>query len=146
MGEPKKTIKEDMDDIQARLGIPCVHITMYLKDAGSAYKELGKLLGKEEKGEALATYLNNSYARMQEINEKVGDNRVNMLYCVGETALNVIAKGSFHGELIELLAENAAVVDNPSSRGTGNEVDIEQILLWNPEVIVFENLNAYENA
>jgi iron complex transport system substrate-binding protein len=146
VGEPKKTIKEDMDDIQARLGIPCVHITMYLKDAGSAYKELGKLLGKEEKGEALATYLNNSYARMQEINEKVGDNRVNMLYCVGETALNVIAKGSFHGELIELLAENAAVVDNPSSRGTGNEVDIEQILLWNPEVIVFENLNAYENA
>ena len=54
---------------------------MYLKDAGSAYKELGKLLGKEEKGEALATYLNNSYAH-GEINEKVGDNRVNMLYCV----------------------------------------------------------------
>jgi iron complex transport system substrate-binding protein len=146
VGEPKKTIKEDMDELQGRLGIPCAHITMYLKDAGSTYQELGKLLGKEEKGEALAAYLNNSYARMEEINEKIGDNRVSMLYCVGETGLNVIAKGSFHGELIDLVADNAAVVDNPSSRGTGNEVDIEQILLWNPEVIVFETQAAYENA
>jgi iron complex transport system substrate-binding protein len=146
VGEPKKTIKEDMDELQAQLGIPCVHITMFLKDAGSAYQQLGKLLGKEEKGEALAVYLNNSYARMQEINGKVGDKRANMLYCVGEAGLNVIAKGSFHGELIDLVAENAAVVDNPSSRGTGNEVDMEQILLWNPEVIVFETLAAYENA
>ncbi|MGI6696738.1 MAG: ABC transporter substrate-binding protein [Christensenellales bacterium] len=146
VGEPKKTIKEDMDELQTQLGIPCVHITMFLKDAGSAYQQLGKLLGKEEKGEALAVYLNNSYARMQEINDKVGDKRANMLYCVGEAGLNVIAKGSFHGELIDLVAENAAVVDNPSSRGTGNEVDMEQILLWNPEVIVFETLTAYENA
>ena len=37
-----------------------------------------------------------------------------------------------------MVADNAAVVDNPISRGTGNEVDMEQILLWNPEVIVFE--------
>lgn len=146
VGEPKKTIKEDMDELQERLGIPCVHITMYLKDAGSAYLELGKLLGKEEKGEQLAKYLNKVYTRMQEIDGKVGDNRVSMLYCIGEVGLNVTAKGSYHGELMDLVADNAAVVDNPTSRGTGNEVDVEQILLWNPEVIVFENQAAYENA
>ena len=146
VGEPKKTIKEDMDELQAQLGIPCVHITMFFKDAGAAYQELGKLLGKEEQGDALAAYLNKSYARMLEIDEKVGDKRATMLYCVGETGLNVIAKGSFHGELIDLIANNAAVVDSPSSRGSGNEVDMEQILLWNPEVIVFETMAAYENA
>ncbi|HHT15990.1 MAG TPA: ABC transporter substrate-binding protein [Clostridiales bacterium] len=146
VGEPKKTIKEDMDELQARLGIPCVHITMYLKDAGNTYQELGKLLGKEEKGEQLAEYLNKVYKRMQEINDKAGDNRVNMLYCLSEAGLNVTAKGSFHGELIDMVTDNAAVVDNPISRGTGNEVDMEQILLWNPEVIVFETQAAYENA
>lgn len=146
VGEPKKTIKEDMDALQEQLGIPCVHITMFFKDAGSAYQQLGELLGKEEKGDALAAYLDNSYARMLEINEKIGDKRVSMLYCVGEAGLNVIAKGSFHGEMIDLLADNAAVVDSPSSRGSGNEVDMEQILLWNPDVIVFETLAAYQNA
>ena len=146
VGEPKKTIKEDMDALQEQLGIPCVHITMFFKDGGKAYEELGKLLGKEEKGEALANYLNTRYARMLEISDKVGDKCANMLYCVGETGLNVIAQGSFHGELIELVANNTAQVDNPSSRGSGNEVDMEQILLWNPEVIVFETQAAYDNA
>ena len=146
VGEPKKTIKEDMDALQEQLGIPCVHITMTFKDAAEAYQTLGQMLGKEEKAKELSDYLAKSYKRMMDINEKVGDKKADMLYCVGETGLNVIAQGSFHGELIDLMANNAAVVDNPSSKGSGNEVDMEQLLLWNPEVIVFETLSAYENA
>ena len=40
-------------------------------------------------------------------------------------------------EKVELVGENAAVVDNPSSKGTGNETDLEQLLLWDPEFIIF---------
>lgn len=146
VGEPKKTIKEDMGALQEQLGIPCVHITMYYKDAGHAYQELGKLLGKEDRAAELSGYLDQSYARMAEINEKVGENQANMLYCVGEAGLNVIAQGSFHAEIIDLVASNAAVVETPSSRGTGNEVGMEQLLLWDPDFIVFETSTAYENA
>ena len=36
------------------------------------------------------------------------------------SSLNVLAKDSYHSELVDLLTENVAVVDNPSSKGSGN--------------------------
>ena len=44
------------------------------------------------------------------------------------------------------MSSNAAVVDEPSSKGTGNEVDMEQILLWNPDVILFAPNSIYDTA
>ena len=146
VGEPRDTVREDMDALQEQLGIPCVHITMYYQDAGRAYIELGNLLGREDKAARLASYLDRNYKRMLDINDKVGENKVRMLYCVGEAGLNVIAQGSYHAEIIDLITSTAAVVKPPSGRGTGNEVDMEQLLLWDPEFIVFETITAYENA
>jgi len=42
-----------------------------------------------------------------------------------------------------MLTSNVAVVDNPSSRGTGNEVDMEQLLAWDPDFIVFSAGSVY---
>jgi len=35
------------------------------------------------------------------------------------------------------------VVDNPASKGTGNETDLEQISVWDPEVIFFSSNSVY---
>ena len=48
--------------------------------------------------------------------------------------------------LFVLLFINQAVVASPSSRGTGNEVDMEQLYLWNPEVIIFDAGSVYNAA
>lgn len=42
-----------------------------------------------------------------------------------------------------MLCDNLAVVDDPSSKGTGNEVDMEQILAWDPDVILFAPGSVY---
>ncbi|MNC49536.1 hypothetical protein D3C75_987220 [compost metagenome] len=39
-----------------------------------------------------------------------------------------------------------AVVDNPSSKGTGNEVSLEQIVQWKPDVILFAPGSMYGKA
>ena len=57
----------------------------------------------------------------------------------------MIAKGSYHAEVIDLVANNLAVVDNPSSKGTGNEVDMEQILSWNPDFVIFAPDSIYSH-
>ena len=44
---------------------------------------------------------------------------------------------SFHAEIIDQVADNVAVVKDVSSEGTGNPVDMEQIALWDPDVIIF---------
>lgn len=137
IGEAKNSIVEDMDDLQAQTQIPSVHIEASLATMPDAFRKLGTLLGREEKGEELAQFCERVYSRTLSIMEQVGDNKVNALYVLGEEGLNVLANGSYHAELIDLLTNNLAVVDNPAGKGSGNEVTMEQIALWNPDFILF---------
>lgn len=41
------------------------------------------------------------------------------------------------------MTNNLAVVDAPSSKGTGNESDMEQLILWDPDVILFAPQSIY---
>ena len=135
VGEPKGSIKEDLDALSEQTGIPFVHITATIGTMGDAYRKLGELLHMPDEAEALAAYCDGTYAKIAKLAESV--EKVDLLYITGDKGLNVIAKNSYHAEIIDLLSNNLAVVDNPSSKGTGNEVDMEQIMLWNPDVILF---------
>ncbi len=138
VGEAKGPIVEDMNALQTQLGIPVIHVDAKTATFADAYRILGKVLDCEERGEALAAYCEKVYARAESIMETVGEaNKVNLLYLLGEDGLNVIAKGSYHAEIIDLVGNNLAVVDNPSGKGTGNPVDMEQLLIWNPDTIIF---------
>lgn len=78
--------------------------------------------------------------------EKVGDKRIRALYILGDEGLNVFAKGAFHSEPFDLLVDNAAVVDELSSKGTGNVVTMEQIAAWDPAFIVFAPGSIYDDV
>lgn len=56
VGEPKGSIIEDMDALQTQTGIPAVFVTATLETMPQTFRTLGKLLNKEEKGEALAAF------------------------------------------------------------------------------------------
>ena len=146
VGEAKKSIVEDMDALQWQTQIPSVHIEANLASMPEVYRKLGALLGREEKGEALAQFCEKVYDRTISVMEQVGGNKVNALYVLGEEGLNVLAKGSYHAELIDLLTNNLAVVDNPAGKGSGNEVTLEQIALWNPDFILFAPGSIYDSA
>ena len=135
VGEPKETIKEDLDALTEQTGIPFVHISATLATMDRAYRMLGKLLRMPDEAETLAAYCEETYAKVARIAESV--EKVKLLYITGDQGLNVIAKGSYHAEVIDFLSDNLAVVQDPSSKGTGNRTDMEQILLWNPDVILF---------
>ncbi len=137
VGEPKKSIGEDLAALTEQTGIPFLHIDAATATMPEAYRKLGALLGLEERAETLAQYCEEIMSLAEDTMAKVGENRVKMLYLLGDEGLNVIAKGSYHAEIIDLVSDNAAVLDDPSSKGTGNETDMEQLLLWNPEFIVF---------
>lgn len=146
MGEMKKGLEEDLDSLQMQTSIPSVFIRFTLKDAPKAYRRLGGLLGREEKAEELAQLCERVYARAVSIMEKVGDDRKKVLFITGDKGHNVLAKGSYQAELIDMLTENLAVVDNPVSKGTGNEVSMEQIMLWDPEFIIFAPESVYDKV
>ena len=146
IGEAKDSLVEDMENLEAQTQIPSVHIEATLATMADAYRTLGALLGREEKGEELALFCERVYDRTLAIMEQVGDEKVRALYILGEEGLNVLANGSYHAEVFDLLTENLAVVDNPSSKGTGNEVTLEQIALWNPDFLLFAPGSIYDTA
>ena len=141
VGEAKSTIVEDMDALQEQTGIPFVHIDAKLASMDETYTMLGDLLGVADEAKALADYCRTTYDSVKSAVD--GVEKADLLYITGDTGLNVIAQGSFHAEVIDLLSSNLAVVDEPSSKGSGNEVDMEQIINWNPDVILFTPGSIY---
>ena len=144
VGESKEDMDEELDSIQNQSGIPVVHISANLKTMSDAYMMLGDLFGKEQEAAELSQYCKSVYSRSEQIAAKIGEDKVSALYCLGDLGCNVICRDSYHSEVIDLLTDNKAVVDNPSAKGIGNEVDFEQILLWDPEVIFFAPNSYYD--
>ena len=145
IGEPKGSIADDLTALTEQTGIPFIHVDATVATAPDAYRTLGMLLGRQEKAEELASWCENTYAMIDSMMKKVDADgtRKTLLYCLGDKGVNVIAKGSFHAETINMLSDNLAAVEDVVSGGAGNEVDLEQIMLWNPEVIIFAPDSCY---
>ena len=146
IGEPKKTTADDLAALTEQTGIPFLHIDATVATAPDTYRTLGKLLDREEKAEELAAWCEKTYAMMTAMMERIDadDSRKSLLYCLGDKGVNVIAEGSFHAETINMMGSNLAVLEEVVSSGAGNEVDLEQILVWNPDVILFAPDSCYE--
>lgn len=148
IGEAKKTMAEDLDALTEQTGIPFIHIDATVATAPEAYRTLGKLLGREEKAEKLAAWGQETFTMIEAMMEKVDADgaRKTLLYCLGDKGTNVMAEGSFHAETVNMMANNLAVVEEVSFSGDGNQVDMEQILLWDPEYIVFDPASCYDTV
>lgn len=146
-GEAKKGAKEDLDALQEQLGIPVIFIEAKLSDYGAAYERLGELLGMEERGSELSTYCTDVYNMTVTTMENIPENeRVRMAYLLGDNGLNAIAKTSFQAAVVDMVADNVVVVDDVSGKGNGNEISLEQIALWNPDLIVFQTGSIYDTV
>ena len=145
IGEAKKSIVEDLDALQEALGIPCIHIAASIGTYDQAYTMLGEVLGQPERAEQLAAYcakVRDSVAKAVEGLDEA--DMVRVAYVTDET--HAIAKGSFQGQVIDAYADNVVVVEDVVGSGTGNEVSLEQIALWDPDVIFFSNRELYESV
>ncbi len=58
-----------------------------------------------------------------------------LLYVRGSQGNMVVARDSFHAQVIDLLADNAAVITE-ATEGSMSQVSMEQILAWNPDVLI----------
>ena len=148
VGEAKSSMAADLDALTKQTGIPFVHINATVATASEAYRTLGGLLDRQAQAETLASWCENTYADMVALMEAVDADgaRRSLLYCLGDTGTYVLAKGSFHGETLELMGDNVAVVDEVVAHGGGNESDLEQIMVWNPDVLLFAPDSCYDDV
>ena len=141
VGEIKKNMKEDLDALQAQIGIPVVFIEGYLQNIGDTLREIGKVTGNVEEGEKLGAYADKVIADVNERRAQVTDPV--KVYYAGFGPLDGYAKGSFHTEVLDLVGCENVVPETFTSKG-GNKINMEQMLIWNPEVILIQDKAAYD--
>ncbi|WP_313187955.1 ABC transporter substrate-binding protein [Lacrimispora sp.] len=143
IGEAKKSVKEDMDALQEQLNMPVIFIEADLDTMSSAYEKLGELTGETDQAKKLADYCNNMLKNSETAGEQLAEKKT-VYFATGDDGLHTNAEGSIHARVIEQIgAENAAKVEMVSSGG-GSEVSFEQLLLWQPDVIIADSEALYQ--
>lgn len=145
IGEAKKTVKEDMDALSEQLGIPVVFVEADLDSMSTAYKMLGEITGETGQAAKLADYCDSTLKKSEEVKSSLGtDQKKSVYFAIGDNGLHTNAEGSIHARVIEQIgAENAAKVEQASSGG-GSEVSMEQLLLWQPDIILADSEALYQ--
>lgn len=144
IGEAKTTIREDMNALQEQVGIPVVFIEATLSTMDKAYKMLGELTGEQDRAAMLGEYCNETTEIALKIAETIDNsNKKSVYFAIGDKGLNTNAAGSIHADVIDWVgAINVANIEAVSSGG-GNEVSMEQLLVWNPGIVIVENTELY---
>ena len=146
IGDKKPTHKEDMDKIQEQTGIPTIFIETTLDKMPDAYRTLGKLFGKEEKGEELAAYIANTVETAEKNASKIPDSeKKTVYYGTGASGLDCNADGSIHADVIDIIgAKNAVVGIEASNKGGGTPINMEQLYNFDPDTIVMTTEGGYD--
>lgn len=134
-GEINDALISDCDALTHRLGIPVVAVDNDLSRSAEAFRFLGALLGEEEQAEAMAVYAEELERDLETLAEIPEEERVRVYYGNGVDSLETAPKGSAHAQLLDTVnAVNVAELE----LGDGSRVQIsaEQLLAWDPDVIV----------
>jgi iron complex transport system substrate-binding protein len=132
------------DRVQQQTGIPYALLDGRFDRTAEVYRVLGALIGQTEQAEALAREAEATIATIRARIEKVpAERRPSVYYARGPRGLQTGLGGSINVETIEFLgARNVA----GEHRGGLANVSIEQVLRWDPDVIVTIDLDFAANV
>jgi iron complex transport system substrate-binding protein len=121
------------DRVQEQTGISYALLDGSFGATAGAYRLLGDLIGRRADAEILARYTEHTVETISGRIATVPKERKPRIYFArGPRGLETGLGGSITVETIEFLAQNVA----GETRGGLGTVSIEQVLVWNPEVIV----------
>ena len=145
-GDYKISGVNDMNGIQKQTGIPTVFFEADLQHMPEAFRQLGALLGREEKAEELAQFVEKTMAMAEEKRLQIpAEERVSILYGTGTSGLDVNANGSSQAQVIDIIgAKNAIIPDVVTDKGGGTEIDMEKVFVQDPDVILFTPGGPFE--
>lgn len=134
VGTINDAMVSDCDALSESLGIPVIAVDGDLMSAPEAYRFMGELFGVEEQAEKLAAYAEETYGAIADMNIPE-EEKVRIYYGNGEDSLETAPAGSPHAQLIEMV--NAVnVADLELGDGSRVQISAEQLLAWDPDVIV----------
>lgn len=142
-GSVRPTYISLADAVQNRTGIPYVLIDGRFEATASSLRTLGKILGVPERGEALAQYTEDLFDRIDKTLSGIPESERPRVYLArGPNGLETGLTGSINTEILER-AGGRNVADAGGQRRGIVQISPEQILVWNPDIIVTWDRNFH---
>ena len=141
-GTVSPTLASLADRVQQQTGIPYLLIGGDFEGMADAIRQIGTVAGEAGRAEELARYAETT---VSEISRRVAEvppaRRPRVYYGRGPLGLNTGLAGSISADFIERLG--AINVAAELGKGGLVQVSIEQVLRWNPDVVVTIDPNFY---
>ncbi|KQO66002.1 ABC transporter substrate-binding protein [Methylobacterium sp. Leaf87] len=138
VGSTGPTYASLADRVQAQTGIPYVILDGTFAKTAATYRQLGDLIGDPSAAEGLAA---SADATLKAVADTVATlpeaRRPRVYYARGPRGLETAPAGALNAELLDVVgARNVAVATGQTGLAT---VSPEQVLAWNPDVIVTQD-------
>ena len=134
-GTISPTLVSLADRARQQTGIPYLLLDGDFDRMGEAIRQVGVAAGEQGRADALARYVQDTVLDITDRVARIPSaRRPRIYYGRGPQGLNTGLAGSITTEFIEQLG--AVNVAASSGRGGLVQISIEQVLLWNPDVIV----------
>jgi iron complex transport system substrate-binding protein len=133
VGSTSATFVSLADRVQEQTSIPYALLDGRFASIAATYRTLGTLIGRADDAEKLARYAEETLKTiLGRIELVAASDRPKVYYARGPRGLSTGLGGSINVETIEMLGRNVA---GETQGGLAN-VSIEQVLVWNPDVII----------
>lgn len=134
-GKINDAMVSDCDALSKSLGIPVIAVDNELNNSAEAFRFMGELLGVEDHAEELADYSEKIFTDIASLADIPEDEKVSVYFGNGEDSLETAPRGSQHAQILD--AVNVTnVADLELGDGSRVQISAEQLLAWNPDVIV----------
>ena len=134
-GKINDAMVSDCDALSESLGIPVVAVDNELNNSAEAFRFMGELLGVEDHAEELAQYAEQVFTDINVLSDIPEEKKVSVYFGNGEDSLETAPRGSQHAQILEAI--NAVnVADLELGDGSRVQISAEQLLAWDPDVIV----------
>ncbi len=144
VGSTADTYVSLAERVQQQTSIPYALLDGRFEKTAEVYRLLGALTRREPEGEALAREAETTIATIRARVDKVApEQRPRVYYARGPRGLQTGLGGSINVETIEFLGARNVAAEN---RGGLANVSLEQVLRWNPDVIVTIDMDFAANV
>ena len=143
----------DLSTVQERqekfgtIPVIAVKDTTNVEKVGESITFMGEIVGAEDKAKDLNDFNDKYLDIVHDRSSKLSDSdKKTVYYAQGDDGLQTTPSHSTHGQLIDLIG-GVNVADSLAQGNTtsGVQVSIEQVLSWNPDIIITNDKEFYDS-
>lgn len=141
------TVKERQEKFGS-IPVVAVNDTTNVEKVDSSITFMGEIIGAQDKAKQLTDFNDKYLDIVHDRASKLSDSdKKTVYYAQGDDGLQTSPSHSTHGQLIDLIGgKNVADAANQANTTSGIQVSIEQVISWNPDIIITNDPEFYASV